>query len=50
MKLLIPFLLILSSCTYTIIMAHTEGQTSDLVDDTSSANPNISPTLNLPVE
>jgi hypothetical protein len=31
-------------CNYSIIMNHTEGQASDMVDETSSAtaNPNVS--------
>lgn len=36
---------ILSSCTYTITQIHTEGQASDVVDDTD----NITPTTSLSV-
>ena len=48
--LLMPFLMFLSSCTYTISMVHTEGTASDVIDDTSTPTANISPTLNIPVK
>lgn len=46
MKIVIPFFLLLSSCTYSIIMNHTGGEASDVVDQnqtpTSTVNPDIS--------
>lgn len=42
-------LLALNSCTYNISMAHTEGQATDVIDDTASNTPNVSPTVNVPV-
>jgi len=35
--------ILLVSCNYSIVMNHTEGQASDLVDETTS--PNVTPTL-----
>jgi hypothetical protein len=40
--------LILSSCTYNVSMAHTQGTATDTIDDTQSAQPNISPTVTIP--
>jgi hypothetical protein len=37
-NILIIFGLLLSACTYTISMAHTEGSASDVIDDTPEAN------------
>lgn len=39
---------ILSSCTYNISMAHTEGSAEDVIDDTASNSPDVSPKLNVP--
>ena len=41
--------LINSGCTYSIIMNHTEGSATDLVDETQDASPDISPTVTLPL-
>jgi len=53
-EILMVFLVILffTSCTYSIIMVHTEGPTSDVVDETATNTPNtsISPNLNLPIK
>ena len=38
-----------TSCTYNISMAHTEGSASDVIDDTQSNTPNVSPNLTIPV-
>lgn len=48
-KYLIFFLLPIcfTSCTYSINMAHTEGTTSDLIDDT--ATPTVETTANVPI-
>ena len=40
--------LILTSCTYSINMVHTQGEAKDVVDETQAAEPNISPNLNVP--
>jgi hypothetical protein len=41
--------LALVSCTYNVSMAHTEGTADDVIDDTASNTPNVSPTLTVPV-
>lgn len=38
-----------SGCTYSIIMNHTEGTASDMVDETQDASPTISPTVTVPL-
>ena len=48
MKYALISLLLLTSCTYNISMVHTEGSASDVIDDTQSAAPNISPTISIP--
>jgi hypothetical protein len=40
----------LSSCTFSVTMAHTEGTASDVVDETQNTNPKIDPTINVPVQ
>jgi len=47
-KLCILFLVALSSCTYTISMVHTQGQASDVIDETSSASAKVDPVVNIP--
>lgn len=42
--------LILSSCTYSITQVHTEGQASDVVQESASNTPNISPNISIPVK
>lgn len=44
---LIPILL--KSCTYNVSMAHTQGTANDVIDDTSSNTPNVSPAITIPV-
>ena len=39
----------MTSCTYNVSMAHTEGTATDTIDDTASNTPNVSPTVNVPV-
>lgn len=52
--LLINYILIsasaltLTSCSYNISMVHTEGQASDVIDETTTQTPDISPTLTIP--
>lgn len=49
-KLIVSMMLVLlSSCTYNISMAHTQGEATDTIDDTASNAPTVSPTLNIPV-
>jgi hypothetical protein len=50
MKLLVVFIncFLLTSCTFNVSMAHTQGTATDVIDDTSSNNPNVSPTLKIP--
>lgn len=38
-------LLILTGCTYSITMVHTEGQATDVVDETATNTPSTSLTL-----
>ena len=42
--------LFLTGCTYSINMVHTEGSASDVVDETQTSDPTISPTLKIPVK
>jgi hypothetical protein len=42
------FVVFLSSCTISVILNHSEGTTSDLVDENQTASPTVSPTLNVP--
>lgn len=37
----------LTSCTYSITMVHTEGQATDVVDETATNTPSTS--LNIPI-
>lgn len=39
------FSLTATACTYNISMAHTEGQATDVIDDTQSPQNDISPTI-----
>lgn len=41
-------LLLTSSCTYNVSMAHTEGTATDVIDDTASNTPTVSPTISVP--
>lgn len=47
-KLLLISLLALTSCTYSITMVHTEGQATDVVDETATNSPDVSPTVSIP--
>lgn len=45
-------LLVLASttaCTYNVSMAHTSGYADDVIDDTASNTPNVSPTVTVPM-
>lgn len=39
----------MTSCTYNVSMAHTSGYADDVIDDTASNTPNVSPTITVPV-
>lgn len=41
--------LFLSSCTQTVTMVHTQGQATDVVDETSDTSPNVSADIDVPV-
>ena len=47
---LFSFFLSLTGCTYSITMVHTQGQATDVVDETASNTPStsISPTVSIP--
>lgn len=47
--ILIPFLIIFQSCTYSVTLVHTEGTATDVVDETQSNTPNVSPDVNVPI-
>ncbi len=49
MKVLISFIvaILMTSCTYSISMAHTEGLASDVIDETSTITPQTS--ISVPV-
>ncbi len=40
---------LLTGCTYSITMVHTQGQATDVVDETQTAKPDVSPTVSVPV-
>jgi hypothetical protein len=39
---------ILAACTYSITMVHTEGEAADVVDETATNSPDISPEITVP--
>lgn len=45
---LISIFAFLSSCTYSITMVHTEGQASDVVDETQTPSTTLTPTVSIP--
>ncbi len=42
--------IILTGCTYSITMVHTEGQATDVVDETATNTPStsVTPTVTIP--
>lgn len=48
-KYLISIVLLLCSCTLSVTTVHTQGSASDIVDEQQTAQPDISPNLNIPV-
>jgi len=52
MKYLLIFLLtMISSCTYSVTMVHTEGQATDVVDEIApnTSSTTVSPALTVPI-
>ena len=45
----LPFLFMLTACTYSINMIYSEGQASDMVDENQAASPTVSPTISIPL-
>lgn len=45
---LLSLLFLLSSCTYSITMVHTEGSASDVVDEQQTPSTSVSPTVSIP--
>lgn len=39
---------VLTSCTYSITMVHTEGQASDVVDETQTNTPDVKADVSIP--
>ena len=44
----LSLLSLLASCTYSVIMNHTEGTATDMVDENQTASPQTSATANIP--
>lgn len=43
------FMILVQSCTYNVSLVHTEGQATNVGDETADADPDISPNLTLPL-
>ncbi len=48
MSAFLMHMLIMSACTYSITMIHSEGST-DTLDEAQTASPTVSPNVNVPV-
>jgi len=46
----IALLCLLTSCTYSVTLVHTEGTASDVVDETQRTDPSTTADLNIPVK
>lgn len=46
---MLSMLTFVTSCTYNVSMAHTQGTADDVIDDTASNTPNVSPTVTVPL-
>lgn len=46
---MVSILCCMTSCTYNVSMAHTSGYADDVIDDTASNTPNVSPTITVPM-
>ena len=47
---MLSLLSLLCACTYNVSMVHTEGQASDVIDETSANTPNIAPQIEIPYQ
>ena len=47
--LFLGVLLLTSSCTLNVIMTHTEGSATDVVDSNPSTKADVTPTVSVPV-
>lgn len=47
-KLISLITIFLTGCTYSITMVHTEGQATDVVDETATNTPTVSTDFELP--
>ena len=47
--ILISVMCLISSCTFNVSMAYTQGAADDVIDDTASATPDISPVVTFPL-
>jgi len=43
-------LLFMNSCTYNVSMVHSSGSSTDAIDTDQKTDPDISPTLTIPVK
>ena len=49
MKLIhLTALVLLTSCTFSVNLVHTEGSASDVVDENQRADPDVNATLEIP--
>ena len=49
-KYLFPIAVVsLAACTYSITQVHTQGQASDVVDETTTPSTTVTPTVNVPI-
>lgn len=46
--IMFSLLSLISACSYSINMVHTQGQAEDVLDDADSVDPTISPTISVP--
>ena len=48
--LIITACMLLTACNYSVTLAHTEGTTSDLIDQDEKADANVSPSFTIPLK
>ncbi len=48
LKIAIAFLFLLSSCTYSVNLIHSEGTATDLIDENQRADADVKPNIQLP--
>ncbi len=41
--------MMIQSCTYNVSLVHTEGQATDVGDETADASPDVKPDISLPL-